>query len=122
VRRYRDLAPEPRVPRSARALVREAGLDWEIPVPTENAAALVVSELAANVVAHTGTPLARASRRRHRQSLVGQRRDLRPSLPLRLSPAAATSSLPRPRTATALLRRQVRGEVAADDRDPDSAG
>ena len=50
-------APEPTAPRAARALVRQACIDWEIPIETENAAALVVSELATNAVVHAGTPL-----------------------------------------------------------------
>ena len=38
-------------------MVHHACIDWEIPIETENAAALVVSELATNAVVHAETPL-----------------------------------------------------------------
>ena len=57
VRRHRDLPPDPTAPRAARTLIRQACIDWAIPLTTENAAALVVSELATNAVVHTGTTL-----------------------------------------------------------------
>ena len=57
VRRFRDLPPESGAPGAARALVHQACVDWEIPIETENAAAVVVSELATNAVVHAETPL-----------------------------------------------------------------
>ena len=83
VRRHRDLPPDPTAPRAARTLIRQACIDWAIPLTTENAAALVVSELATNAVVHTGTTLG------VRVDLIGETvsvsvRDLRPDLSLRL--------------------------------------
>ena len=57
VRRFRDLPPESGAPGAARAMVHQACVDWEIPIETENAAALVVSELATNAVVHAETTL-----------------------------------------------------------------
>jgi anti-sigma regulatory factor (Ser/Thr protein kinase) len=50
--RCKDLPSEPTAPRVARALVRQACVDWDIPVQMENAAALVVSELTLNAVVY----------------------------------------------------------------------
>jgi hypothetical protein len=86
VRRHRDLAPEPTAPPAARALVRRACVDWAVPIQTENAAALVVAELTTNAVAHAGTPL-RACVELSGEALAVRVGDLRPDLPLRLSPS-----------------------------------
>ena len=83
VRRLRDLSPESGAPHAARAMVHQACVDWEIPVETENAAALVVSELATNAVVHAETPL-RAGVELSGEVLSISVRDLRPNLPLRL--------------------------------------
>ena len=83
VRRFRDLPPESGAPRAARAMVHHACVDWEIPIETENAAALVVSELATNAVVHAETPL-RAGVELSGEVLWIHVRDLRPDLPLRL--------------------------------------
>jgi anti-sigma regulatory factor (Ser/Thr protein kinase) len=83
VRRFRDLPPESGAPGAARATVHQACLDWEIPIETENAAALVVSELATNAVVHAETPL-RAGVELSGEVLWISVRDLRPDLPLRL--------------------------------------
>ena len=83
VRRFRDLPPESGTPGAARAMVHQACVDWEIPTETENAAALVVSELATNVVVHAATPL-RAGVELSGEVLWISVRDLRPDLPLRL--------------------------------------
>ena len=83
VRRFRDLPPESGAPRAARAMVHHACVDWEIPIETENAAALVVSELATNAVVHAETPL-RAGVELSDEVLWIRVRDLRPDLPLRL--------------------------------------
>jgi anti-sigma regulatory factor (Ser/Thr protein kinase) len=83
VRRFRDLPPESGAPGAARAMVHQACLDWEIPLETENAAALVVSELATNAVVHAETPL-RAGVELSGEVLWIHVRDLRPDLPLRL--------------------------------------
>lgn len=87
VRRYRDLRPAPSAPRAARALVRQACRDWDIPIETENAAALVVSELTLNAVVHAATPL-RVRVEVTDEALSISVRDLRPDLPLRLIPRA----------------------------------
>src|SRR5215218_2662216 len=57
VSRCLDLRPELTAPRAARALVRQACVDWDIPIQAKNAAVLVVSELTLNSVVHAGTPL-----------------------------------------------------------------
>jgi anti-sigma regulatory factor (Ser/Thr protein kinase) len=85
VRRHLDLPPEPTAPRTARALVRQACADWEIPLQTENAAALVVAELAANAVVHAGTPLHTRVELADEDLRVSVS-DLRPDLPVRLIP------------------------------------
>jgi anti-sigma regulatory factor (Ser/Thr protein kinase) len=85
VRRRLDLSAEPTAARAARALVRQACADWEIPIDTENAAALVVSELAANAAVHAGTPL-RACIELAEDGLRISVCDLRPDLPPRLLP------------------------------------
>jgi anti-sigma regulatory factor (Ser/Thr protein kinase) len=85
VRRHRDLPPEPTAPRAARALIRQACVDWEVPVHTENVAALVVSELAANAVGHAGTTL-RAGVELRGEALRVTVSDLRPDVPIRLLP------------------------------------
>jgi len=85
VRRYRDLPPEPSAPHTARALVRQACRDWDIPLETGNAAALVVSELAVNAVVHAATPL-RVRVELTEKALSISVSDLRPDLPLRLIP------------------------------------
>ena len=85
VSRCLDLLPEPTAPRSARALVRQACVDWDIPIQTENAAVLVVSELALNAVVHAGTPL-RVRVKLTNNALSISVRDSRPDLPLRLIP------------------------------------
>jgi hypothetical protein len=69
----------------ARALVRQACRDWDIPIQTEHAAALVVSELALNAVVHAASPLC-VSVKLTDQALSVSVRDLRPDLPLRLIP------------------------------------
>ena len=71
VRRFRDLPPEPAAPRAARALVRRACVDWDVPRETENAAALVISELTANAVVHAGTPLRVCLVRKQREESHG---------------------------------------------------
>jgi hypothetical protein len=86
VRRYLDLRPEMSAPRAARALVRQACRDWDIPIETENAAALVVSELTRNAVVHAATPL-RVRVEVTDETLSISVRDLRPDLPLRLIPS-----------------------------------
>ena len=83
VRRFRDLPPESGAPGAARALVHQACVDWEIPIETGNAAALVVSELATNAVVYAATPL-RAGVELTGEVLWISVRDLRPDLPLRL--------------------------------------
>ena len=83
VRRFRDLPPESGAPGAARAMVHQACLDWEIPIETENAAALVVYELATNAVVHAETPL-RAGVELSGEVLWISVRDLRPDVPLRL--------------------------------------
>jgi anti-sigma regulatory factor (Ser/Thr protein kinase) len=83
VRRFRDLPPESGAPGAARAMVHQACVDWEIPIETENAAALVVSELATNAVVYAETPL-RAGVELSGEVLWISVRDLRPDLPLRL--------------------------------------
>ena len=88
VRRHRDLPAEPTAPGAARALVRRACVDWEIPVETENAAALVVSELAFNAVVHADTPI-RVIVELTDEALSVRVRDLRPDLPPRLAPRGA---------------------------------
>ena len=64
-------------------MVHQACVDWEIPIETENAAAVVVSELATNAVVHAETPL-RAGVELSGEVLWIGVRDLRPDLPLRL--------------------------------------
>jgi anti-sigma regulatory factor (Ser/Thr protein kinase) len=93
VRRHRDLPPQPAAPREARALVRRACVDWEVPIQTENAAAMVVSELATNAVEHAGTPL-RACVELSGKALAVRVSDLRPDLPLHLVPGDADLSSP----------------------------
>jgi hypothetical protein len=85
VSRCLDLPPEPTAPRAARALVRQACDDWDIPIQTENAAVLVVSELTLNAVVHAATPL-RVCVKATDKALSTSVRDLRPDLPLRLIP------------------------------------
>ena len=83
VRRFRDLPPEPGAPSVARAMVHQACVDWEIPIETEYAAAVVVSELVTNAVVYAETPL-RAGVELSGEVLWIRVRDLRPDLPLRL--------------------------------------
>jgi hypothetical protein len=85
VRRHRDLPAEPTAPRAARALVRQACLDWGIPADTADAAVLVVSELATNAVVHAETPV-RVSVELTDKALSVTVSDLCPELPLRLFP------------------------------------
>jgi hypothetical protein len=92
VRRCQDLLPEATAPRSARALVRQACRDWDIPIQTESAAALVVSELALNAAVHAATPL-RVRVELTDQALSISVRDLRPDLPLRLIPRSRAPRL-----------------------------
>jgi anti-sigma regulatory factor (Ser/Thr protein kinase) len=54
--RRRDLPAELGSPGEARALVRSACLAWEIDDEVSEDAALVATELVANVVDHAGTP------------------------------------------------------------------
>jgi anti-sigma regulatory factor (Ser/Thr protein kinase) len=54
VARHRELSSEPGAPAAARALVREACQDWGV-TGSEDAAALVVSELVTNAIQHART-------------------------------------------------------------------
>ncbi|HXV94164.1 MAG TPA: hypothetical protein VD813_12750, partial [Pseudonocardia sp.] len=54
VSRRRDLPADAHAPRAARAFVREACADWNVPDVADEAA-LVVTELVSNAVEHAGT-------------------------------------------------------------------
>jgi len=103
VRRQWDLPAEPTAPGAARALVRRACVDWEIPIETENAAALVVSELAFNAVVHARTPI-RVIVELTDEALSVRVRDLRPDLPPRAGPRGPDLAASPDRTGSLGLR------------------
>jgi anti-sigma regulatory factor (Ser/Thr protein kinase) len=101
--RHWDLPAEPTAPGAARALVRRACVDWEIPIETENAAALVVSELAFNAVVHAGTSI-RVIVELTDEALSVRVRDLRPDLPPRAGPRSPNLAASPDRTRSLGLR------------------